>query len=327
MGERSTNKVDKRDSVILYELDKNGRAPFTQIAKKAGISKQLARFRIERLEHAGLVKGYSAMIDASRLGFITFRTYLKLRNSSPETHNAIVEYCRAQGAVWAIVMVAGKWDLAIGISVKDIYEYYAVWEALLKTHLEHIAEYHTCVYSPTYHYTKAYLVGKDETASTRIVGGGSPQDHDEKDLLILQHLAKDARSPLISIAPSVQLTPEAVSARIKHLESVGIIQGYRALIDVHLLGYEYYKAEIRLSRYDQIGSIMTFCQMHPNIYQVDKTIGGETLEVEFHVHSLREMLSIIASLEKTFPGVIERFDYLTVLDELKMIYLPSIERV
>ncbi len=69
---------------------------------------------------------------------------------------------------------------------------------------------------------------------------------------------------------------------------------------------------------------MQFCHQHPNIYQVDKTIGGETLEIEFHVKTLQKMLDLIAEIGDTFQNTIESFDYITVLSEEKMVYVPKI---
>ena len=97
------------------------------------------------------------------------------------------------------------------------------------------------------------------------------------------------------------------------------------MIDVEKLGYHFYKAEIRLGNYKNIKQILQFCQEHPNIYQVDKTIGGETLEIEFHVISLKEMLSIIQEIENKFPNTIESFDYITVLSEEKVTYMPKMD--
>jgi len=65
--------------------------------------------------------------------------------------------------------------------------------------------------------------------------------------------------------------------------------------------------EIRLSNYEQIEQMLTYCHLQPNINQVDKTIGGETLEIEFHVKSLHEMLKLIDEFEVNFPKTIERF--------------------
>ena len=156
------------------------------------------------------------------------------------------------------------------------------------------------------------------------MGGQGKAYFDKKDMEIMVSLSKNARMSLLEIGQKIDISPELVSYRIKQLEKKGIIQGYRAMINVEKLGYQFYKAEIRLSKYDRIKEILSFCHQHPNIYQVDKTIGGETLEIEFHVKSLKEMFSIIEEFEKLFPKTIESFDYITVLSEEKTTYMPDL---
>lgn len=324
MKRKTELALDKKDKNLLYLLDLNGRLSYSQLAKKTKVSKQLIKYRVERLEKEGFIKGYFTMIDTSRLGFTTFRVYLKFRNLTPEKKSKLIDYLKKQKSIWAVVLTAGKWDVALGISVKDIYGFYEIWEKILSDKLELIGDYKISIYSPIYHYSKAYLLGKNDVSGMRTLGGKEMAEHDEKDVKILIKLSKNARISLLNLSESLGMTPETISYRIKQLEKKGIIQGYRAMIDVHKMGYEFYKAEIRLSKYEGINSIMSFCHRHPNIYQVDKTIGGETLEVEFHVKSLNEMLKIMDEFERQFPNSIERFDYLTILSEEKTTYIPEI---
>ena len=322
MKRKTVLKLDKRDRQLLYFLDLNGRASFSELAKKTAMSKQLVKYRIDRLEKEGFIKGYYAMIDTSKLGYITFRTYLKFRNLTPKNKEEIINYLKNQDEIWAVVLIVGKWDVALGISVKDIYHFYDIWESFLKKYINKIKDYKISIYSPIYHFSKAYLTEQQDNSKIRILGGRTAEEVDEKDIKILKLISKNARMPLISIANELKMSAEVVNYRIKQLEKKEIIQGYRAMIDIDKLGYEFYKVEIRLSRYDNFNSILEFCHRHPNIYQIDKTIGGETLEVEFHVRSLKEMLNIIEEFEKTFPEIIENFDYLTVLSEEKTTYMP-----
>jgi len=324
MKRKEQLQLDKKDRTLLYLLDVNGRMNFAELARRTGMSKQRAQYRVERLEKEGFIKGYYAMIDTSRLGFTTFRVYLKFRNLVPEKQQEISEYLTSQKQVWAVVRIAGKWDVALGIAVEDIYQFYDVWDALLTRYLAYVKDYKISVYSPIYHFTKAYLLGKEDSTKIRILGGKGKAKIDAKDMVLLLALSKNARTSLIELAHNVKMTPEAISHRLKKLEKEGIIQGYRAMIDVTKLGYEFYKTEIRLARYDAIKQITEFCHRHPNIYQIDKTIGGETIEIEFHVRSLQEMLTIIGELEKQFPNTIESFDYITVLSEEKTTYMPEL---
>lgn len=316
--------LDKKDRDLLYLLDVDGRLTYSQLAKRTKMSKQLVKYRIERLEKEGFIKGYFPMIDTSKLGYTTFRLYLKFRNITPTKKEEIIEYLKKQKSIWAVVLISGKWDIALGISVKDIYGYYEVWEEILKKYLPNITDYKVSIYSPIYHYSKSYLVEKEDESKIRILGGNEKTSFDELDINILKKLSKNARVSLVDISNELKQSAELISFRIKQLEKKGIIQGYRAMIDVEKFGYEFYKAEIRLSSYENINQILSFCHRHPNIYQTDKTIGGETIEIEFHVKSLKEMLAIIGELEKHFPKTIDWFDYITVLSEEKTTYMPEI---
>lgn len=317
-------KLDKKDSFLLYQLDINGRSSLTQLAKKARMSKQLVKYRIQRLEQNGFIKSYSTMIDHTKLGFTTFRVYLKLRNVTAEKRKEIIDYCVQQKKIWAVVLISGHSDIALGIGVQNIYEFYEVWENLLNHFLINIKDYRVSIYSPIYHFTISYLINKNDESPIRILGGHEKAQYDEKDIKILTILSKNARTHIITIAQQVQLTPEAASYRIKQLEKQGIIQGYRALIDSTKLGYQYYKADVRLTNYSKMKQLIHFCHQHPNIYQVDKTIGGETIEIEFQVTSLQHMHQIMDDINKQFPNIVESYDYFTVLSQEKHTYMPEI---
>ena len=252
MAKKQAFKLDKKDKKILYLLDVNGRHTYSQLAKKITMSKQLVKYRIDRLEKTGIIKGYYPMIDTSKLGLTTFRIYFKLKNITPAKKEEIVNYFKQQKNIWAVVLIAGKWDIALGISVKNIYLFYEIWDNILEKYLENIKDYRTSIYSPIYHYAKAYIIGNKDNSKIRILGGREKVSYDDKDLEILITLSKNARASLLDIAKSVGISAELTSYRIKQLQKRGIIQGYRAMIDVEKLDYHFYKAEIRLSNYKKI---------------------------------------------------------------------------
>src|SRR3989338_2241317 len=127
----SLASFDKKDRLLLYLLDLNGRMSYAQLAKRTLLSKQMVKYRIERLEKRGIITGYYPLIDLSRLGFLSFRVYLKYRSITPERKKKLLAYFQAHKAIWAIVSVAGKWDCALGVGVRTTLEFYALWEELL----------------------------------------------------------------------------------------------------------------------------------------------------------------------------------------------------
>ncbi|MDE1870478.1 MAG: AsnC family transcriptional regulator [Candidatus Micrarchaeota archaeon] len=325
MRSAAIQQLDLRDRRLLYLLDLDGRMSYSKIAKQLRTSKQVVKYRVERLEHEGYIKGYHTIIDLYKLGYIPFRVYFKLRNLYPKRKKEIVSYLKSQKNVWAVSLAAGRWDLAIAIAVKDIHEFYLIWEEILRNYLPNISDYQTSIYAPIYHFSRSYLIESEDTSKIRMLGGRGMAEVDEKDLKILVELSKNARASLLDISEKVGITPEAISHRIAQLAEKEVIQGYRALIDTAKMGYEFYEAQIRLSSYKDVKIMLEFCHSHQNITQVNKTIGGETLEVHFQVKSLGQMLSIMEEFEKMFPKSIEKFDYITVISQEKRTYMPELE--
>jgi DNA-binding Lrp family transcriptional regulator len=58
---------------------------------------------------------------------------------------------------------------------------------------------------------------------------------DDVDVKILEHLQKDARLSFRDLAKKVGVSTPTVSAKVKILESLGLIKGYSAIIDASLL--------------------------------------------------------------------------------------------
>ena len=72
---------DKVDTVILTALQANGRQSIADLARSISMSHSAAAERVRRLEEAGVISGYGALVDPERLGF-SIMAYLRLRYPS-----------------------------------------------------------------------------------------------------------------------------------------------------------------------------------------------------------------------------------------------------
>jgi Lrp/AsnC family transcriptional regulator, leucine-responsive regulatory protein len=325
MQRKGSLVLDKKDKHLLYLLDVNARTPFSELGKKTRISKQLVKYRIERLQKEGIVKGYYPLIDHSKLGFIPIRVYIKFTGLNPSKKKEIIDYLSGEAKVWIVGLLSGKWDLVFGISIRKVGDFHEFWDKFLEFYLQFVKSYSSSIYSPIYHYSTSYLIDSKDFSRVRIIGEGEKADFDSKDILILKALSLDARSSLLDISSKVRLSPKSVHLRIKRMESAGIIQGYRALVDLDKLGYEHFKVEIRLVDYRNLSRLLPLCHSHPNIYEVNKTIGNETIELEFHVRSINEMNSIIGSIENSLPNTVGSVDYLQIMSIEKITFMPDIK--
>ncbi|WP_026120617.1 Lrp/AsnC family transcriptional regulator [Nocardiopsis potens] len=65
MTERSLDATDRR---LLAALQADGRAGYTELARKVAMSPSSVAERVRRLEEDGVITGYTAVVDPQRIG-------------------------------------------------------------------------------------------------------------------------------------------------------------------------------------------------------------------------------------------------------------------
>src|SRR5688572_6863947 len=63
--------IEKQDEHILVKLQRDGRATNQQLAEEVGMSTSACWRRVRGLEQAGVIVGYSALVDREKDGFAT----------------------------------------------------------------------------------------------------------------------------------------------------------------------------------------------------------------------------------------------------------------
>jgi len=316
-------KLDSYDRKILFELDKNARITTTEIGKKIRKSKQFVDYRIKRLEEEGVLSGYITVIDYSRLGYQSIRVYFKFHNITPEKQNELENDLIKDKEVWWLVTTEGPWDVAYAMAVKNVLEFYDYWDKIMIKYREYIRDKSVVVYTHIRQYPKSYIINQKNTERGTLVGASKEiVPIDKLDVQLLKLLSDNGRMPLLEIATKLHTSPQVIKNHVKKLEKNKIIQGYRALIDVSFLGYRYYKSYINLLNTERLQELEQFCLQHPNILNVNRTIGGRDFEIELQAKSFDEFDFIMNELRREFAGMIDDYEFVIAREEKKMVYFP-----
>lgn len=110
--------LDDLDRRILDLLRRNGRAPVSEIAKAVDLSPAPVSRRIERLEQAGVIRGYSAIVADQQSGWLEAFTEIRL-DGATET-GELAEIVVAFEEVEAFYTIAGDPDALVRIRVHDV---------------------------------------------------------------------------------------------------------------------------------------------------------------------------------------------------------------
>ncbi|HIH31147.1 TPA: Lrp/AsnC family transcriptional regulator [Candidatus Woesearchaeota archaeon] len=303
-------KLDVFDKKILYALDKKSNISLAELSRKISRSKPFVIYRIKRLESEGIITGYYAIIDMSKLGYFTFRVYLKFQQMNIEDGKTFVSFVKENlSQVWTITSMLGKWDYALFLGVKNVSEFHHIWKIIMNKYKERIKSYNVSVYAPIFNFNRSFFIDEKEMPLLREYGLGNKVDIDEKDVKIIEAYASDVRQSSIDIAKKVKLSQEAVRYRIKNLEKKKVIIGYKIGMNLEVMGYTSYRVDFHLNSTSKSKELFEFCRFHKNIYQVNDSIGGADFEIEVIVKDLPELVSLIDSVKIRFKGVINDVDY------------------
>ena len=126
-------KLDSIDRRILRELQADGRVSYTDLAPKVGLTTSPCLERVRRLERAGVIKGYTAVIEPRALGtgLLVF-VELSLTYTSPEI---FADFKRAIARLPEILechLVSGHFDYLIKARIPDMNAYRALLGELLR---------------------------------------------------------------------------------------------------------------------------------------------------------------------------------------------------
>lgn len=61
--------MDAKDWILLKALQQDGRLPWAELGRRAGLSAPAAAERVKRLEEEGVIRGFYAEVDPAALGF------------------------------------------------------------------------------------------------------------------------------------------------------------------------------------------------------------------------------------------------------------------
>ena len=318
--------LDLKDKRILYELDKNAKISYSELAKKIMLKPNSVMYRIEQLQERGIIKGFRTIIDVGKLGYITSNLFFNLQNITPEKKNQIIEFLKSNNNVNWVASVEGGYDIGISIITKNIGEIKVLWESLMSQYINHIAARRfTILYNMSY-FSRAYLIdAKINKHEIIIVTDPKLETVDLIDIKILTILNDDCRTKIIEIARKLKITPKTVIARIKNLEHKKIIQGYKVSIDIEQLGYETYKICFMLNnlKRDRIVSLLRYSKDHPNITFYIRDIGGEDFEIQVEVKNNAELRSIIDDIESKYSDIIRDYKTMLFFKGNKHVYFPE----
>jgi Lrp/AsnC family transcriptional regulator for asnA, asnC and gidA len=113
---RNPLNLDEIDRGIIAALQAEGRRPYSRVAADLGVSESVVRYRVQRLEQAGLLQ-VVGIADPLRIGFDRMALLgLKVR---PGSVRAVCEAVAAFPETSYVAATAGSFDVIVEVICRD----------------------------------------------------------------------------------------------------------------------------------------------------------------------------------------------------------------
>lgn len=319
-------KLDKKDNEILSELDKNARQSNNRIGKKVKSSKEVIKYRIDKMIEQGAIIRFHTVIDYFKLRIVKYKLYLRL-NASREKIEEIANYFfKHKNTEW-VATCTGRWDIIIGFLVHNVNEFDDEILILMNKYAKHIQERAVTTTLYLAHHAREFLE-RDNKGAVKIVYHTSkdPQEKIDKiDEDILKAIANNARMPIVDIASKLKTTPRIIQYRLKELEKKGIILAYKVHLNPKAIGRMFCKAIIYLANINkkELDEFIDYSSSLKGAVWPQKVMGNWDFELDFELEDYEKFQEIILDLKERFPNIIKNYEFCIISKEYKLDLYPN----
>lgn len=305
--------ITEFDKKILFELDKDGRVSFSEIARVIGSTPQVVKYHVEQLQEKGIIKHFWAFIDYDKADYSFFWGYwLKFAGLSKEKETQMYADFNSNMYIPIIQRTDGYADVMIGIIARDIFHHNEILQDVFSKYGQQIVSNDIFVGLGFVKFPRTYLLGKENEFQKFAVSGGTTEKIklSETDRKILSLLQIDGRMEFTQIAKILGCSIGLVQKHYVKLEKSGVITKITFTIDYQKAGMLLYRNCFKIVQFDgkRINDLYRYCCLHPNIINYVKGMGSWELLLDIEVESREQQRDIVREMRNLFKDIIRQVE-------------------
>lgn len=313
-----------KDRRILEELDRDANITLSKLAKKVGISRQVAEYRINKLISQKTIYAFYTLIDVGRLGYSSFRIHLRLKNVSEEIYSKFAKELFTEYPTFWVAFISGSFDLIIDIFARNSNKFEEIFSDILQKNKEIIQNYETLVILGMDLYNYGYFIDANKTRDQLTLHKNiDSKEIDKVDEKILQNIKVNSRMPYDVIAKKIGISRNSVKNRILRLEKNRVIGGYKPLVNFNHFDKQSYKIFIKYNntKIDQEKHLLEYLKHKIGILATLKLLGRWNLDIEIHINDIKELQKFIIELRNKYE-IIEDYGIIQIIEDYGIDFYP-----
>jgi Lrp/AsnC family leucine-responsive transcriptional regulator len=285
--------IDKTDKNILNSLVKNCRKNYAKIAKELNLSKEVARYRIKRLEQRGIIKAYKTLIDFSFIDCQIYELLIRLKKYDRHQEKEFIEFLK-KSDVLGFGDCMGEFDFNIILAVENLMvldDFINELKRILENNLESIDVLVNMKENYVYH---------NENRDFK------KQEINEKEKKLLKLLINNSTISLKEISKNLNLSYLTIVDSLRKMKKSGIIKAFYpdiAFREIELREYSVFIKMKSLSS-EQEEKFVRYLVKNDYVWWYVRYIGKYDYGVEFIVPHLKELKIQLEELCDKFKDTI-----------------------
>ena len=111
--------MDAKDRHILRLVQRDAKRSQSDIAREVGLSTAAVNERLKKLEHAGVIRGYAALLAARAVG-AALTAFVEVFIEHPRYESAFLDKVRSLDEVQECHHITGEFSLLMKVRVRDM---------------------------------------------------------------------------------------------------------------------------------------------------------------------------------------------------------------
>ncbi|MFH1770207.1 MAG: Lrp/AsnC family transcriptional regulator [archaeon] len=135
--------IDRIDFKILKTIRYDGRMPITEIAKKARITIDIAKYRLRRLRRTGVIQTFRPSYNKKNMGYTIHQTLFNFKNLNESLKNKFIEFVKKTSNTVYVLDTIGRFDLILETETKSEDDFERILKSIRNQFYEFITTYET----------------------------------------------------------------------------------------------------------------------------------------------------------------------------------------
>jgi Lrp/AsnC family leucine-responsive transcriptional regulator len=322
------SNLGSKDLKILHELDRDSRQSNSAIGRKIRLSKEVVKYRIDRMLREGPIVRFYTLTNYFKLGIVKHKLYLRLAGVGREKLEDIGNYFKGHDKTEWVVTCTGRWDMIVGFLVRNINEFDEEVQKMMNRFGEHVQEKAMTTTLYLAHHLREFLADSPAGDKRKVVyhtSADEPGHVDGIDLKIIRMLTNNGRMPVTELASRLKTTAKVAKYRMRRMEHENIILGYKVHLDPRSMGKVFCKALVYLrpTTMERLNEFVSYCSSLPDAVWPQRVMGAWDFEIDFEIESYDRFQEVMFGLKEKFSDIVQLHEFVMISKEFKLDFFPG----